>query len=116
MHLQFLGKLPLERFAFHAYPRRSMEKRLDTNHTPPGVSCDVFRCIRRAAERPTFGHQRCVQTERSFHSRPPPKKARPEIAGLEKHAMVSEQHARRPALSTQRMRHIIPCSSEDTKV
>jgi hypothetical protein len=42
----------------------------------------------------TYGHRRCVQTERSLRFRPPPKKARPEIAGLEKHAMVSEQYAR----------------------
>src|SRR5215207_4715762 len=91
MHLPFLCKLPLKGFVFHTCVG------VWSRDWILAIRCPAYLAAYFAtyAERPTFGHWRCGQTERSLHSRPPPKKARPEIARLEKHAMVGEQYAKR---------------------
>jgi hypothetical protein len=87
----FLVSYPLQSsfvfLVFHAVSclRSSMEQRLDTSHKPSGVFRGVFRHISRAA------HFRApeMRANRAVLALPAaPKKARPEIAGLGKHAMV----------------------------
>src|SRR5215204_4796002 len=75
MHLQFLGKLPLtERFAFHAYVGVCKRDWIITIRRPAYFAAYFATYAEQPAERPTFGHRKCEQTQRSLHSRPTPKR------------------------------------------